>query len=70
MRSAIACLLAVLVVILAGPAEATWSIVAADSETQEVVVASATCLTNFDLKSWTPVIVVGKGGGAAQSSAS
>lgn len=49
------------------PAGATWSIVAADSETQEVVVASATCLTGFDLEQYLPVIVVGKGGGAAQS---
>ena len=49
------------------PAEATWSIVAADSETQEVVVASATCVTGIDLKRYTPVVVVGRGGGAAQS---
>ena len=52
---------------VAQPADATWSIVAADSETQEVVVASATCLTGWDLKRWTPVIVVGKGGGATQA---
>ena len=45
------------------PAGATWSIVAADVETQEIVVASATCLTGFDLKAWLPAIVVGKGGG-------
>jgi hypothetical protein len=32
------------------PAGATWSIVAADSETQEIVVASATCVTGIDLK--------------------
>ncbi len=51
----------------ATPVGATWSIVAADTETQEVVVASATCLTGFDLEQYLPVIVVGKGGGAAQS---
>ena len=59
--------LAALAALAARPAGATWSIVAADAETQEVVVASATCLTGFDLKRYLPVIVVGKGGGAAQS---
>jgi hypothetical protein len=56
-----------IVILATTPAGATWSIVAADSETQEVVVASATCLTGFDLEQYLPVIVVGKGGGAAQS---
>jgi len=56
-----------MLLLVTAPAEATWSIVAADSETQEVVVASATCLTGFDLEQYLPVIVVGKGGGAAQS---
>ena len=56
-----------ILILAATPAGATWSIVAADSETQEVVVASATCLTGFDLEQYLPVIVVGKGGGAAQS---
>ncbi|MEX1311262.1 MAG: DUF1028 domain-containing protein [Candidatus Sulfomarinibacteraceae bacterium] len=60
----LACLLITLVPFSAG---ATWSIVATDSETQEVVVASATCLTGFDLKQYLPVVVVGRGGGAAQS---
>jgi len=59
--------LATLAALAARPAGATWSIVAADAETQEIVVASATCLTGFDLKRYLPVIVVGKGGGAAQS---
>jgi hypothetical protein len=53
--------------LVAQPAGATWSVVAADAETQEVVVASATCLTGFDLEAWLPVVVVGKGGGVAQS---
>jgi hypothetical protein len=56
-----------LAALAAQPAGATWSIVAADAETQEVVVASATCLTSYDLRALTPAIVVGKGGGAAQS---
>jgi len=60
----LACLLITLFPFSAG---ATWSIVATDSETQEVVVASATCLTGFDLKQYLPVVVVGRGGGAAQS---
>ncbi|MEM8962434.1 MAG: DUF1028 domain-containing protein [Acidobacteriota bacterium] len=53
--------------VLATPAFATWSIVAVDTETQEVGVASATCVTNIDLKAFLPAIVVGVGGGAAQS---
>lgn len=53
--------------LLASPAAATWSIVAADAETQEVVVGSATCVANLDLKAFSPAVVVGKGAGAAQS---
>lgn len=49
------------------PAWATWSIVAIDRATGEVCVASATCIANFNLKRWVPVLVVGKGGAAAQS---
>ncbi len=49
------------------PLNATWSIVAVDTATGEVAVASATCLTNFDLQHATPVIVVGRGAGAAQA---
>ncbi len=52
---------------LAVPLGATWSIVAVNTRTGEVVVASATCLTNFDLRANLPVIVVGRGAGAAQS---
>lgn len=51
---------------LGSPAEATWSIVAIDTETQEVAVGAATCVTGIDLKAFLPVIVVGEGGGAAQ----
>lgn len=52
---------------LALPANATWSIVIVDRSTGEVCVATATCLGNFDLQKWVPVIVVGKGGAAAQA---
>ena len=61
-------LAAALLVALSGtPALATWSVIAADTVTQEVVVASATCVTGIDLAEFSPVIVVGLGGGAAQS---
>lgn len=60
-------LIGAVIVLAAQPAGATWSIVAADSETQEVVVASATCVANIDLKDYLPVIVVGKGGASAQA---
>jgi hypothetical protein len=53
--------------LLASPAVATWSIVAADVETQEVVYGSATCVTGLDLVALAAVIAVGKGSGAAQS---
>lgn len=49
------------------PAMATWSIVAVDTRTKEVGVASATCLTNFDLRAITPVVLVGVGAAAVQS---
>ncbi len=51
----------------AGTAHATWSIVIVDMRTREVAVASATCLTGFDLHANTPVVVVGVGGATAQS---
>jgi hypothetical protein len=47
--------------------DATWSIVLTDCSTGEVAVATATCLPNENLKRYVPVIVVGKGAGAAQS---
>lgn len=49
------------------PAGATWSVVAVDTRTGEVAVASATCLENLDLSFNLPVVVVGKGAGASQS---
>ena len=49
-------------------AAATWSIVFVDSRTGEMGIASATCLANFDLQANSPVVVVGRGMAAAQSS--
>jgi uncharacterized Ntn-hydrolase superfamily protein len=49
------------------PAAATWSIILVDTRTGEIAVASATCLPNFDLAVWVPVVVVSKGAGCAQS---
>lgn len=53
--------------LLATTALGTWSIVLVDSRTGEVAIASATCLENFDLQANSPVVVVGKGAAAAQS---
>lgn len=65
--SRLACMLAA-VLLLAGEALATWSIVVVNKKTGEVAVASATCIANkFPLKRYLPVIVVGRGAGAAQS---
>lgn len=46
---------------------ATWSVVAIDTATGEVCIASATCLQDFNLRRGLAVVVVGKGAGAAQS---
>lgn len=54
--------------LLAARADATWSIIIVDSATREVGVGSATCLTSEDLEAGVPVVLVGIGGGAAQSS--
>ncbi len=47
--------------------DATWSIVIVDTRTGEVGLASATCLTGFDLQANTPVMLMGVGGATAQS---
>ncbi|MBN2445502.1 MAG: DUF1028 domain-containing protein [Phycisphaerae bacterium] len=47
--------------------QATWSIAIADAETGEVAVGTVTCLNEFDLLATVPVVVVGKGAGAAQA---
>ena len=52
---------------LAAPAAATWSILIIDVVTGEVAVGIATCLTGFDLKPNTVVVVPGYGVAAAQS---
>jgi len=52
--------------LLAPPARSTWSIVAVDTRTGEVVIGAATCL-NLDLEDFLPVIRVGVGGACAQS---
>ncbi len=51
---------------LVTPSGATWSIVVVNARTGEVGVASATCLANFNLRRWTPVIVIGRGAASAQ----
>ncbi len=53
---------------IAPAAEATWSIVLVDTATGEVAVGCATCLENFDLELYCPVVLVGIGGACAQSS--
>ncbi len=52
---------------LAQPAAATWSIVIVDRDTGEVAIGSATCLLNFDLERFLPVVRPEKGAAAAQS---
>ncbi len=61
LAAALACAAAV-------PAWATWSIVIADSQTQEVAVGTVTCLNQFDLLGLVPVVVVGRGAAAVQAS--
>ena len=63
-RSFLASLVAFL---LALPTSATWSIVVINRETGEVAVGTATCLANFNIRVFVPVIVVGEGAAAAQS---
>jgi hypothetical protein len=53
--------------LLAPAASATWSIIAVNTRTGEVCVASATCLDNLDLQTLTPVVRVGLGAACAQS---
>jgi uncharacterized Ntn-hydrolase superfamily protein len=59
--------LALALCVFVRPVSATWSIILIDIRTGEIAVASATCLTGFDLAVWVPVLVVGKGAGCAQS---
>lgn len=55
------------VCVLVAPSQATWSIVLTDTSTGEVIVASATCIENFDLQVGLPVVRPDIGGAAAQS---
>ncbi len=52
---------------LLAPARATWSIVIVDLTTGEVALGIATCLTGFDLRPNTVVVVPGLGVACAQS---
>jgi len=52
---------------LASPALATWSILILNLTTGEVAIGIATCLTSFDLRPATVVVVPGIGVAAAQS---
>ncbi|MEO6597332.1 MAG: DUF1028 domain-containing protein, partial [Planctomycetota bacterium] len=53
--------------LFAAPASATWSILIIDLATGEVAIGIATCLTGFDLRPNTIVVVPGYGVAAAQS---
>lgn len=53
---------------LVAPSSATWSIVFVDHRTGEVGIASATCLSDIDLANGLPILLVGQGVVAAQSS--
>ncbi len=69
-------LLVLFVVFVPRSASATWSVVALDSRTGQIVVASATCVTGanlerrappFGLRSIQAIVVPGKAAGAAQA---
>jgi hypothetical protein len=53
--------------VAAGPALATWSIVAVNTRTREVCISSATCLSNFNLRLNLPVMRPGIGGAVSQA---
>ncbi|MFN0135886.1 MAG: DUF1028 domain-containing protein [Phycisphaerae bacterium] len=60
-------LVLIIPLVAAAPARATWSVILIDQRTGEIGVASATCLTGFDLAAFLPVIRVGVGAACAQS---
>jgi uncharacterized Ntn-hydrolase superfamily protein len=60
--------IALAVASIGGAASGTWSIVVTDTATGEVAIGCATCLENFDLEQWVPVMMVGVGGACSQSS--
>ena len=49
------------------PAQATWSVVVVNLKTREVCSATATCVQGTALDQTVPIVVVGKGAGAAQA---
>ena len=53
--------------LLSSSASATWSIVMVDVATGEMAIGCATCLVNFDLEEFVPVVVPGHGVAAAQA---
>ncbi len=53
--------------LLPATARATWSIVIVDTDTKEMAVGCATCLTSEDLKQWVPLVLVDVGTACAQS---
>jgi uncharacterized Ntn-hydrolase superfamily protein len=53
--------------LFAAPAHATWSILIVNLATGEIAIGIATCLTGFDLRPETVVVVPGYGVAAAQS---
>lgn len=48
-------------------ASATWSILIADTRTGEIALGSATCVPGINLRSNTPVLILGRGAVTAQS---
>jgi hypothetical protein len=56
------------VALVAGPARSTWSICVVNTRTGEACVASATCLSNFNLKLALPVMRPGLGCASSQAS--
>ena len=67
MRHLLACGLVASMLLPATAARGTWSIVICNKTTKEVGIASATCLSNFDLLRGLPMVLVDIGAGAAQS---
>ena len=63
-RRALACTLGLALV---APASATWSIVVLNRVTGEVAVGTSTCLANFDISHYVPVVRVGVAAAASQS---
>lgn len=57
-----------LTLIASRSANATWSIIIVDPVTREVAIGSATCLSGYDLRAGSPVVLAAKGAAAAQSS--